>query len=245
MAEDPKQSASPPEQQDTDVLFKLQVEITEFFLKNAKYGVYVAVAALLGAAGWGGYSSWRESRIEKQFESIAAVDFLMPQPDPMSEYGLAPRDDKSDAARMANLEEGARRFEAAAKGCTGSAATYGWLKAADAWDRAGKADARLAALKAATETGATDLPAYAADMAYAGALVDAGKTDEALAHYRAAVGRQKGFYAAQALGELARAQVAAGKSAEAKATIEELKAAHPDQAELVASLMLLAGGAGS
>lgn len=237
----PPTPAAETPQADTDFLFRLQVGVTEFLLRYSKYGGYVLIVVLVGAAGYAGWSKWKNYREESEFGAIADVDFRMPKPEALSAYGLGPRDDKSDAARMANLEEGAKRFEAAAANAHGTAAVYGYLKAADAYDRAGKAAERLAALQKAANLKVGDAPGFAADSAYAGALADAGKADDAVAWYRGMTSRYTGFYHAQTLAELARRQVDAGKTDDAKATIAELKTAHPDEVELAASLEALLG----
>ena len=120
------------------------------------------------------------------------------------------------------------------------------LQAADAWDRAGNADSRLAALEAATKVGADGLPGFSADSAWAGALLNAGRTDEGLGVYRAMAGRYQGLFAERSLVMLAEAQLAAGKAAEAKLTVEELKTRFPNspRATTIAALdaKVAAGG---
>lgn len=210
-----------------DYLFRAQLALTSFYTANGRYLGWVAMAGLGGVLVWGLWSMWQERSSANDFGEIAAIDYKMPKPDPMSQYGLAPADDPTDAGRKADLEEGARRFEAAAKGSSGSAAVYGYLKAAEAWERAGNAPSRLAALKAANELGRSGLPGWSAGSAYASALIDAGSAEEAIGVYRELAGRTQGFYAQQALLSLATAQIDLGKNDDAKQTVDEYATRFP------------------
>lgn len=247
MAEENKpQTGTTPEPQDQDVLFKLQVGITEFFLKNGRYFGYAAVVALVGAGVWGGWSSWKESRDEAEYARIAEIDYRMPKVEQMALYGLAPRDDLSDKTRMANVEEGARRYEAAAQQAHGAAAVLAWMRAAEAWDRAQKPDARLLALEQAAKVGAAGTAGFAADSAYAAALLDAGRVDDAQARYKAMAERYEDLYGAQALVSLARSLYDAKKLDEARATLADLKTRFPGQVGLgaeIEALLAAPGGA--
>lgn len=210
-----------------DYMFRAQLAMTSFFAANGRYMGWVAAAGLGSVLAWGLWTMWQEHSAETDFGAIASVDYRMPKPDPMSQYGLAPADDPTDAGRKADLEEGARRFEAAAQDASGTAAVYGYIKAAEAWQRAGNAPSRLAALKAAYALGGGDLPAWSAGTAYAGALADAGSNEEALGVFRDLAGRTQGFYAQQALLSLAAGQLDLGKNDDAKQTIAEYKTRFP------------------
>ncbi|GDX83377.1 hypothetical protein LBMAG42_51880 [Deltaproteobacteria bacterium] len=218
----PSPTPSPEAQQDEDYVFRAQIALTEFGLRYWKYAGYLVGGVLLVAAGWGGYNSYRLGRAEEEFAKISAIDFLMPKIDQMAMYGLGPKDDPNDAARMSDLEEGARRYEAIAKEASGSAATIAWLKAADAWTRAGKKEAAVAANAAAGTTGGGDLTTFVADSVRVGDLVDAGKAADAEALLRDMSGRYSGFFAEEALIQLASLQADQDKLIEAKATYVEI-----------------------
>jgi tetratricopeptide (TPR) repeat protein len=129
---------------------------------------------------------------------------------------------------VAALVEAAAALEAAAKNASGAAAAYAWLQAADCWKRAGKADERMKALEAAAQVGAPDLAGYAADAAWAGALRDAGRTEESIGHWRKMAGSYQAALREESLVNLALEQVQAGKAEDAKATAEEFKKLFPD-----------------
>jgi tetratricopeptide (TPR) repeat protein len=240
----PPVEAAPPVEQDQ--LFRLQMAFSDFLLGNAKYFGYLVGLLLLGTLVYGGVTSWLTSREAEEFASISRIDFKMPKVEQLAQFGLAPMDDKTDAARMANVEEGARRYTAVGDEAHGAAAVYAYLKAADAWERVDKPDQVMIVLQKASEVGAKDLPGYTAGAAYAAALIDAGKTDEALALYRDMAGRFEGFYAERSLILLADAQIAAGRQADAKLVIAEFKQRFPQSPRTgeVAALEARAGSAG-
>lgn len=216
--------AAPVEQ---DRLFKLQMAVSDFVLGNARYLGSVVGVILLVALVYGVVTSWTASREAEEFSEIARIDYKMPKVEQLALFGLAPMDDKTDTARMGNVEEGARRYTALGDESHGAAAVYAYLKAADAWRRVGKADQRLAALEKASKKGVKGLAGFSADTAYAAALVDAGRTDDALALYRDMAGRHQNFFAERSLLSLAEAQIAADKKDDAKRTLDELRTRFP------------------
>jgi len=239
----PPETEAAPADETPDYLFRIQLAFTSFFAANGKYMGWLAAAGLVGVLVWGLASVWMERSADANFGAIAAIDYRMPTPDPMSVYGIAPADDPNDAGRKSDLQEGARRFEAAAKSASGSAAAYAYLKAADAWQRAGDTDARLGALKAGYEVGGGDLPLWSNGAAYAAALIDAGRAEDALLVYRSVAGNTQGFYAQQALLSLASAQIDLDKKDDAKATILEFRTRFPNASvERAATLETKAGG---
>jgi hypothetical protein len=226
-------TAAPPTQppEDQDYVFRAQVALSEAALTYGKYLGVVVGLVLLGSFAWGAYGNWSESKRKADFEKIAAIDFLMPEPDQMSLYGLAPKDDPNDATRMGNLAEGARRYEAAASELSGTAALVGWLRAADAWQRAGKPEeSRAAALKAGGK--GTGLADFVGDTARVRALIDGGKPDDAEAALREMAGRYTGFFAEQSLIRLANLQLGLGKKEAAAATYMETTTRFPATADL-------------
>jgi hypothetical protein len=206
--------------------------VSDFVLGNAKYFGYLVGLVLVGALVYGGVTSFRSARAEEDFAEIARIDFKMPKVEQLALFGLAPMDDKTDAARMANVEEGAKRYAAAGDDASGAAAVYAYLKSADAWMRVDKPDQRLAALEKASKAGAKGVAGFAADAAYASALLDGGRTDDALALYRTMAGRHEGFFAERSLILLAEAQIAADKKSDAKLVIDEFKNRFPQSPRL-------------
>ena len=225
-------TAPPPETpKDQDYVFRAQVALSEAALTYGKYLGVVVVAVLVGSYGWGAYRDWSEAQLKAEFEQIAAIDFLMPEPDQMSLYGLAPKDDPNDSTRLANLAEGARRYEAVASNVSGTAQLVAWLRASEAWERAGKPEeSRAAALKAGgVGTGLAD---FVGDTARVRALIDSEKSTEAEAALREMAGRYTGFFAEQSLFRLANLQLGLGKADAAAATYTEATTRFPSTFDL-------------
>ena len=226
-----------------DYVLRAQIAVTEFTLRYWKYGGYVVLGVLVVAFGYGAWDSYTHKAAQEQFASIAAIDYKMPKPDKMAEYGLGPADDPADAARMADLAEGAKRYEAVAAASGGSARTLAWLKAAEAWTRAGKSDEAQAAVAHAGEGKGTNVAAFAADIQQFGALADAGKAEEAEAHLREMSSRYSGFFAEEALIRLSSYELEVGKADAALATFKEITTRFPTSAD-AAALGELAGRLG-
>lgn len=217
--------APPPEE---DALFRLQMAVSDAILGYWKYAVGALGVVLLGAAVYGGVTSYQTSRTRDDYEAVARVDYRMPKIEDAARYGLAPMDDPADTQRMADLTEGGRRFLAAGDDASGTAAVYAYMKAADAFRRARQPDQQLQALQKAWGVGAEGLPAFSAGSALATAQLDAGKPDDALATLRAMVGSTDGLYAEEALVSLAGLQADLGRSDDAKATIQEFRTRFPE-----------------
>ena len=239
----PPEADAAPVDETPDYLFRIQLAFTSFFAANSKYMGWMVAVGLAGVLVWGMVSVWMERSADAAFGTIAAIDYRMPKPDPMSEYGMAPADDPNDAGRKSDLQEGARRFEAAAQSSSGAASAYASLKAADALQRAGDVEGRIGALKSGYDAGGGDLPLWSNGSAYAAALTDAGRAEEALAVYRAIAGKTQGFYAQQALLALASAQIDLDKKDDAKATILEFRTRFPNaSSDRASALETKAGG---
>ena len=239
----PPEADAAPVDETPDYLFRIQLAFTSFFAANSKYMGWMVAVGLAGVLVWGMVSVWMERSADAAFGTIAAIDYRMPKPDPMSEYGMAPADDPNDAGRKSDLQEGARRFEAAAQSSSGAASAYAYLKAADALQRAGDVEGRIGALKSGYDAGGGDLPLWSNGSAYAAALTDAGRAEEALAVYRAIAGKTQGFYAQQALLALASAQIDLDKKDDAKATILEFRTRFPNaSSDRASALETKAGG---
>jgi tetratricopeptide (TPR) repeat protein len=223
-----KGGSPPPFSEEPDALLQLRMQAADFLVNNLRFIGYLVGAGLLVALAWGLYDWWSTTRAEAEFYEAGVVDFKMPPPAQYSEYGIVPADDPSDLQRIANVTKGAELYEAAAREAHGAAAVYAWLQAASTWERLGKPDKRLEALKAAYELGAGDLPGYAAASAYAAALQDAQRGDVALGVLRDEAGKHSDFYGEELLLSLTQAQIAAGRPTEAQASIDEFKRKFPD-----------------
>jgi tetratricopeptide (TPR) repeat protein len=223
--------ARPPER---DVLFAIQVGITDFIASYWQYFGYAIAALLVGMLGYGAWDYYQTSQKDESFAAIARISHKMPKPDPMAQMGFGPADDPNDAGRMKDLEEGARRFEEIATDSSGAAAVVAWQSAADAWKRAGKSAERMAALEKAAGVKAEAAVHYAAVMVQAGALLETpdveGNKDKALGLYQALADSQTGFLAQEAWVTLIRTQVFLDRLEEAKTSYATFKTKFPNAA---------------
>ncbi len=233
----------PPESQDEDYVVKAQMAFSEFILGHWHYFGYALGLVLVGSAAYGVWSSWAAGRAKDQYGAIAEIDYRMPAVDQMAMFGMTPKDDPADTERTATLEEGARRYEALGASNSGDAAVVAWLKAEEAWTRAGKPDAAKAAGEKASAAGGKSVISFAADTSAVRALSDAGKQDEAEARLRDMAGRYSGFFAEQSLIRLAGVQLDGGKADAAATTYTEIETRFPKSGD-VASLGALASRLG-
>ncbi len=229
--------------EDQDYVFRAQVALTEFGLRYWRYAGYLVGGVLAGALAWGAWGSYRQGKAEDDFAKIAAIDFRMPKLLLRPTDGMPLKDDPTDAARMSDLEEGARRYEAIAKDVSGTASTLAWLKAGETWVRAGKLDAAQGAHVAAAAAGGSDLSAFVADSVRVGDLIDGSKGPEAEGVLREMSARYSGFFAEETLIRLANLQVDQDKLADAKLTLGEIGTRFPVSAD-PAAVAALAGRLG-
>ena len=198
MADDDKRTL-PGEEEEVDYLFQARMSLFKWFTRNWKGFAVIAGVVLVVALAYNVYDSVTISQSREGAAAIHAVDIKMPKIEPMARMGILPIDDLSDANRVANLEEGARRYEAAANGTGGSSAAEAWLKAAETHERLGSAAQAQAAYEHALGAYDKGVLGFGAHTALAGIALEAGDTAGALAHYATLAEREEGLLAEQAL----------------------------------------------
>ena len=198
-----------------DVLFKTQMKVLNLLLGHWKTGVSVVGAGLLVVLAVGQYQT---SGIDEQRgyqAEIADIDRRMPLETPEERFGLSSVDMAPEVT--ANLEEGARRFEALAGGANGTAAVMAWLKAGAAWGRAGDVEKEKAAYGQAHALGAMGVLGWSAASQFSAVQANAGDLDEALATLGSLTNKVAGIEAQQTEIAIAMLLEEAGRSSEAKA----------------------------
>ncbi|MFT5586221.1 MAG: tetratricopeptide (TPR) repeat protein [Cognaticolwellia sp.] len=198
MADDDKRTL-PGEEEEVDYLFQARMSLFKWFTRNWKGFAAIAGAVLVVALVYNVYDSVTTNRAKEGAAAIHAVDSKMPKIEPMARMGILPIDDLNDATRLANLEEGARRYEAAAMGTGGSAASEAWLKAAGTHERLGHAEQAKAAYEQAMSAYDKGILGFGARTALAGMALEAGDTAGALGHYATLAEREDGLLAEQAM----------------------------------------------
>lgn len=216
-----------PAESEADVLFRAQMGIYNFFAGYWRQLLGVLGVLLLVALGYSLYIDYaRDSQRDIQ-AAIAAIDIKMPKPDPMAAMLGTPAYDPSDEDLMANLAEGARRYEAVAKEGAGAGATMAWLRAADTWQLAGKKDEAIAALQAAHDMGASGVMGWSAGAQLAALKAEAGDADAAAAVYKQ-FSAGDGFIAEHAALELGLMYESAGRADEASAALTDFVTRFPE-----------------
>lgn len=216
-----------PSEGDTDFLFRTQMGVYNFFAGYWKQllgllGIFLLIA--LGASLYLDYSRDQQRALQAQ---IAEIERKMPQPDPMALMLGQPADDPNDEDRMANLQEGARRYEAVAQAGSGTGGVMAWLYAADAWKRAGDTERMTAALQQAHDAGATGSVGWSAAARLANAKATAGDVDGAVSLLEG-FSSGEGFVAQHASLEMGLMLEAAGRAEEASTKLQGLMERFPD-----------------
>lgn len=218
-------SATPQEEQ--DVLFRVQMALAHYFFGYYRHALVVIAVALVIIGGVGLYRDNMREKQEGWQARLAEVEAKVPPVDPMAMYGLAPADDRSDATRMAALESSAQGFEKVGAEATGTASAMAWLRAAEMWKRAGKADNVLSAAEKAHAVGAPGAVGWAARDSLAAAKATKGDVDGAAALLREAA-NGKDFYAERALYELGQLYAQGKRPDEARKAFEEFSSRFAD-----------------
>ncbi len=238
MAEDKGQRAADQfapevgdEEGEADVLFQAQMGIYNFFTGNWKLLLGLLGLGLVGVFIFSMTDTHLTNQQREMQAEIYEIDRRMPQPDPLSAYGLAPADDPEDATRIANLKEGARRYEAVAASGRGTASVMALLRAGEAWARAGDTDAQLAALEKAHALGAPGVLGWSAAAQLAAIYVVSCNAAAAAAIYTQ-YSAQDSLIGQQALLELGLLQEASGTPEEAKKTLQDFTTRYPKSALL-------------
>jgi len=218
--------AMPFPDHEEDVLFKTQMRVLNLLLGHWKTGLAVVGVVLFGVLIVGEYTGHLVDQQRTIQGEIADIDRRMPADSPterlaLDGVGITPE-------VKANVEEGARRYEAVAVGSTGTGAVVASLRAGAAWERAGDNDKALASYKAAHEAGASDLVGWSAASQYSSLLASSGKIDEGITVLKSLDGKVSGLAAQQAELGVAILLEDAERTAESKAAYEAFVAAYPD-----------------
>jgi tetratricopeptide (TPR) repeat protein len=218
---------------DQDVIFKAQMGVYQFFAtwwKQLLGGLGIFLAGTLA------YSLISDHQREEQRDlhaEISDIERRMPTPDPLAAYGMAPLDDPEDEERIANLREGARRYDVIATDGRGAAATMASLKAAGAWQRAGDAESELASLQLANESSGSGILGWSAASQLAAAKMAAGDVDGAAAVLTAVNQSTSGIIGEKALLDLGLMYESAERADDAIKTLEDFTARYPESALLM------------
>jgi hypothetical protein len=218
--------AMPFPDHEEDVLFKTQMRVLNLLLGHWKTGLAIVGTILLGVLIVGEYNEYMTSQQRGFQGEIADVDRRMPAPSPTERLGLDGMGITDEV--KANVEEGARRYEAVGGSATGTASTMAWLRAGAAWERAGATDKAMAAYGSAHAAGADGLLGWSAASQFASTQAASGDVDGAIATLQSLSGRVSGLASEHAEIGVATILEDAGRTAESKAAFSAFLVAHPD-----------------
>ncbi len=221
----PEGDAMPFPDHEEDVLFKAQMRVLNVLLGHWKTGLAIVGAVLFGVLVVGEYAAHQVGEQREFQDQIADIDRRMPDRSPTEI--LNPSGQGLDANIKANVEEGARRYEAVAGDASGAAAVMAWLKAGGAWERAGDGEKAMAAYGAAHTVGVADVIGWSAASQYANAQAAAGDPDGAIATLKAVEPRVSGLSAQQVALSIAMVLEDAGRKDDSRAAYEAFLSAHP------------------
>jgi len=222
----PAGDAMPFPDHEEDALFKAQMQVLNVLLGHWKTGLAIVGAVLFSVLVIGEYGEHQVGEQRGFQDQIADIDRRMPDQSPAEI--LNPTGAGLDPNIKANVEEGARRYEAVAGGAVGAAAVMAWLKAGSAWERAGDDAKAMAAYGSAHSVGVADVIGWSAASQYANAQAASGDTDGAIATLNAVQVRVSGLAAQQVALSIATVLEDAGRTEESLAAYNAFIAAHPD-----------------
>jgi hypothetical protein len=228
-ARDAAPTPQPPAPQETDALFKAQMALSDVVLGYWKQAFAALGVLLLGVLAWSVFDSVRTARVEDAYARIGAIDYLMPPAMEDTPFGPRPA---NDADHLEDLKIGAGKYAEVAASTSGAPALEAWLKASDAWRRAGDDAQARKALETANALQLPGILGFTASFAHAQALADGGDAAGAMAALRALAGtagsQPHGANETEAaLMALAQLQIASGKPEDARTTLQELAARIP------------------
>ena len=212
-----------PADQQAGILFRVEMEVTRLVLGYWKQGLGAISVVLLITLAIGLVDTHIRETQREISADIARVDMEIPEPDPLSMYGMAPMDNLDDTDRVEALKAAAEGYEAAANDASGPGEVEAWIKAADTWSRLHEYDKALEAFEKAHEEGADGLLGYTAGKRLATLYRDKGELEKAADVLRSLATSQEGLLAETALIEFISVQVDRGEVESARKAAAEFR----------------------
>lgn len=175
------------DENEEDVLLQTQMKIYNFLMGNWKKGLVVVGVGLVVILVRGLYFEHVQDTQRGYQSEIELLRADLPEPNPMSVYGLVPQDNPNDMKRMEKLRNIATSLESVASKSEGSAQWFAWMEAAKAWHRANEMDAEIAALQKAIESSTDDVFRSSTTLKLANRYAESEKMDEAVSTLEAFV----------------------------------------------------------
>ncbi len=233
----------PSQQEETDVLFQLEMQARNLLLGYWKHGVAI-VCSVLGVIFLYGMVDWFiSSQLQATSYQVAMIDKKLAEDDPGSIDQSAPGTDRERAI----VAKAAQFYAEAGEDGMGAASAEAWIKAAIAHARLEDLDAASQAYQEALDAKGSGVIGYAARNGLAGIHVAQGDTEAAIALYREIADSEKSYLAERALLDMAEIYRTAGDSARLSEIVEEFGErfpASPRKARLPATAETTAANGG-
>jgi predicted negative regulator of RcsB-dependent stress response len=210
------------EDSDEDVLLQAQMWVYNFVMQHWKKMLYGFGAILLVVLVQGLYTDNVVQGQRAVHAEMAMVKYELPEPNPMAQYGLAPKDNPNDEKKMTSLRASAKELERIASEGTGSASWFAWVDAAAVWERATETDAQIVALTKASELSVDEILIAVSKMQLANVYMQTDKTDDAIALLEGMTGIWSPDMKAQICLNLARIYLSQGNAEKAKTTLGQV-----------------------
>jgi len=230
-----EQERLPGDQEEVDYVFKAQMVVFRNVQNYWRHGLVLVGGILVVALFYGLYHSNRTKDLKGGAAAIAEIDRKMPQVDQLALFGLAPEDDPNDPERIAQVREGAKRYEEVAQGTREGMAGEAWLKAADAWLRVGETELAAAAYEKAIDAQPNGIIGFGARGGLATIRLESGDAEDAedaIALYRQSADTLDGFLAQDSLLTLAGIYHADGRAEELASVYDEFRLRFPDSSRV-------------
>ncbi len=213
----------PTQQEETDVLFQLEMQARNLLLGYWKHGVAI-VLALLGVILIYGFVDWYVTKgLRETSYQVALIDKKLSEDDP----GYVDLSAPTSPTQTAILEKAAEFYGKQGAEGSGAPGADAWIKAATTHVRLGDNTAAVAAYEAALETEDDGVIGYAARNGLASIHMAEGRAAEAITLYRAIADHQRDYLAERALLDLATAYDGQGDTANLAAVTAEFEERFP------------------
>lgn len=214
----------PSQQDETDVVFQLEMQARNMLLGYWKHGV----GAILGVLGliliYGMIDHVITSGLQETSYQVALIDKKLSVDDP----GFVDLSAPTTPTQTAILNKAAQFYEEAGADGGGAPGADAWIKAATTHLRLGDLAAAQRAFEQALDTKDGGIIGYAARNGLASIHMAEGRTAEAVALYREIADSEKDYLAERALLDLANAYQTTGDPAGLAAVMSEFAERFPN-----------------
>ncbi len=217
---DPRSDLFHLEEEDQDVLFRVQMQVASLFLGYWKHALAILGVALTGTLIYGLIDGHLTETRRATHAAVARTMVVLEQTMTNAELDETEREDAARAL-AADLEKVAAE-------ASGPAAAWAWVQVGRVWEAIEQTESAAAAWEQADQAGATGILGWAAAAGHAHALAQAGDVDSAGVIYRDFADQAEGVVAEEALFTLGTLYLEAERFDDGAKAFEEFGNRFPD-----------------